>query len=179
MNIELEQTVTLDFVTSDPETGAAVSASSLVVRVFEETTDTPIVTPTPTERSGQTGNYRVQVLCTTANGFEEGKSYAVVVEAVVLGVTAKAVVANFRVVRRIPRADVAADAGNTSSSFKTTLTESANDYWQYALVTFITGTLAGQVKKVSAYNGTTKVLTFVQPFTSTPTAGDKFQIINA
>lgn len=177
--VELEQTVTMDFVTSNPETGDALSASSVTVRVFEETSDTAILTPTATERTSQTGNYRVQVVCTTANGFEEGKSYSVVVEAVVAGVTAKSVLANFRIVRKIPRGSVVADGGNTTSMFKTDLTESVNDYWKDALVTFVTGALAGQVKKVLAYDGTTKFLTFTLPFTSAPSASDKFQIINA
>lgn len=176
---ELEQTITLDFVTSDPETGEAVSASSVTVRVFEETSDAPILTPTATERTGYTGNYRVQVACTTANGFEEGKSYSAVVEAVVNGVNAKAVLANFRIVRKIPRSDVVANGGNTDTTFKTSLTESSNNYWKDALVTFVTGALAGQVKKVASYDGTTKFLTFTSAFTTAPTAGDKFQIINA
>jgi hypothetical protein len=176
---ELEQTVTLDFVTSSPTTGDAETATSVTVRVFEETTDVPILTPTATERSGYTGNYRVQVACTTANGFEEGKSYSVVAEAIVEGVAAKAVISNFRIIRKIPRASVVANGGNTATTFKTDLTESINDYWKDALVTFVTGSLAGQVKKVLSYDGTTKFLTFLSGYTAAPTAGDKFQIINA
>ncbi len=176
---ELEQTITLDFITSSPETGEAVAASVVTVSVFEETNDVAILTPVATQRTGFVGNYRVQVPCTTANGFEEGKSYSAVIEATVEGVVARAVLANFRVVRKIPRADVAADAGNTSSTFKTTLTEAVDNYWKDALVTFVTGALAGQVKKVASYDGTTKFLTFTGAFTSAPAASDKFQIINA
>lgn len=177
--VELEQTITLDFVSSNPDTGEAENPSSVTVRVFEETNSIAILLPTAAFRYPYTGNYYVQIDCTTANGFEEGKSYSVVVEAVVGGVNARAVIGNFRMVRRVPRGAVVADGGNTSSSFKTDLTESVNDYWRDALVTFVTGSLAGQVKKVLSYDGTTKVLSFSGSYTSTPSASDTFQIINA
>lgn len=91
MNPKLEETVVLDFTTHNPSTGAAADADSTpTVEVFEDANDTPILTPTPTKRTAKTGNYRVSVACTAANGFEAGKSYNVVVSATVGGVTGKA-----------------------------------------------------------------------------------------
>jgi len=87
-----------------------------------------------------------------------------------------------RTVRSSPthEAAVVADAGNTSSSFKTDLSQTSNDHWKDALVAFSSGALFGQIKKVLSYNGTTKVLV-VGPspgFTSTPAASDRLVLVN-
>ena len=175
--VNLGVTVTLDFVTTTPTTGAAGSASATTVNVFEDANDTAILTPSATERSGQTGNYRVQVACTTANGFEVGKSYNVVVTATVGGVSAKAVIANFVILPAVYYGTVVADGGNTASTFKTDLTESSTDHWKDALIVFLTGTLAGQVKKVGAFNPTTDFITMVTAYTAAPTAADRFMLV--
>lgn len=175
--ISLGQTVTLDFVTTSPTTGAAASASATTVNVFEDVTDTPVVTPTATERSGHTGVYRVQIVCTTANGFEVGKSYNVVVTATVGGVSGKATIASFLLAPPVYYGAVVADGSNTSSTFKTDLTESATDHWKDALLVFFTGTLAGQVKKVGAFNPTTDFITTVTAYTAAPSAADRFMLV--
>lgn len=173
----LGQTVHLDFTTTNPGTGAAATASATTVRVFEEATDTAISTPTATERSGHTGNYRVPVVCTTANGFEAGKTYNVVVEATVAGVTAKAVISSFVVGPPVTLGTVLTDGANTSSTFKTDLTEAATDYWKDCFLTFLTGSLAGQTKPVSAFNFTTDFIT-TSAFTAAPSNGDRFLLVN-
>lgn len=177
MRASLGQTITLDFTTTNPATGAAASASATAVRVFEDASDTAIVTPTATERSGHTGNYRCQVACTTANGFEAGKSYNVVAEATVGGVTARGVIASFVLGPPVYYGSVVTDGGNTAGTFKTDLTESASDHWKDALLTFVTGALAGQVKKVSAFNPTTDFITLSSSFTGTPSNGDRFFVV--
>lgn len=97
MNPSLEETIYVDFITSSPTTGAAIDADSTpTCEVFEDATDTSVLSPIVTKRSGKTGNYRVPVVCSTANGFEAGKSYNVLVSATVGGVAAKAVVATFQ-----------------------------------------------------------------------------------
>jgi hypothetical protein len=99
MNPALGETIYVDFITSSPTTGAAADADSTPAsEVFEDATDTAILTPSVTKRTGKTGNYRVQVACTTANGFEVGKSYNIVVSATVGTVAAKAVVQSFQIV---------------------------------------------------------------------------------
>ena len=98
MNPELAETIYVDFVTSSPTTGAAIDADSTpTAEVFEDATDTAILSPTITKRTGKTGNYRVPVACTAANGFEVGKSYNVTVSATVGAVAAKASILTFQV----------------------------------------------------------------------------------
>jgi hypothetical protein len=176
-NAALGQTITVDFTTAAPTTGAAATASAVTVRVFEDANDTAILTPAATERSGYAGNYRAQVACTTANGFEAGKSYNVVVEATVDGVTARAVVASFVLGPPVYYGSVVADGSNAASTFKTDLTESVTDHWKDALLVFVTGSLAGQVKKVSAFNPTTDFVTVSAAFTGAPSAADRFFMV--
>lgn len=98
MNPKLEETIYLDFIASSPTTGAAADADSTpTAEVFEDATDTAVLSPTVTKRTSKTGNYRVPVACTAANGFEAGKSYNVVASATVGGVAAKAVIGRFQV----------------------------------------------------------------------------------
>jgi hypothetical protein len=95
---KLEETIYVDFVTSSPTTGAASDADSLpTCEIFEDNTDTAILSPTIVKRTGKTGNYRVPVVCSAANGFEAAKSYNIVVSATVGGVAAKAVVQTFQI----------------------------------------------------------------------------------
>ncbi|APU88905.1 hypothetical protein Rctr197k_089 [Virus Rctr197k] len=77
-----------------------------------------------------------------------------------------------------PTAVVVANGGNTASTFETSLTEATNDYWKDALILFTTGGLSGQVKKISAYDGTTKFVTTTAAFTAAPAGGDRFVLIN-
>lgn len=94
MNVKLGTTVTLRFTTSNAATGAAQNADSLPsVAIYEDGNDTPISTPAAV--AVNTGQYRVDGVATTANGFEAGKSYSVVATATVAGVTGKGVVATF------------------------------------------------------------------------------------
>lgn len=76
-----------------------------------------------------------------------------------------------------PHGFVVADAGNSTTVFKTDRAETVTDYWKDCLVLFINGALIHQVKKVSAYNGTTKVITLTGGFTATPAAGTEFLLI--
>lgn len=76
-----------------------------------------------------------------------------------------------------PSGSVQTDAGNTTTTFKTSRTESVTDYWKNALLTFTTGSLIGQVRKIDAFNGTSKVITVNLAFTSTPSSGDRFVLI--
>lgn len=73
---------------------------------------------------------------------------------------------------------VVADAGNTATSFVTNLTSAVTDAWKGVLVRFQTGALAGQVRKATGYNGTTKALSFTVGFTAAPAADDVFAIVN-
>ena len=92
----LNDNITLDFTTHNPTTGDVSDADSLpICEVFEEASDTPILTPTVVKRSGKTGDYRVTFVADNANGFEENKAYNVIATVVVGGKTAKARIASF------------------------------------------------------------------------------------
>lgn len=77
-----------------------------------------------------------------------------------------------------PTGVVVTDAGNTATAFKTDRGEATNDYWKFNLLTFVSGTLAGQVQKISGYAGATKIVTLAAALTGTPTAGDRFILTN-
>lgn len=97
MNPKLEETIVVDFTTHSPTTGGVSDADATpTAEVFEDSSDTAILTPTVVKRTGKTGNYRVSIACTAANGFETGKSYNVVASATVGAVTGKGVVRSFQ-----------------------------------------------------------------------------------
>lgn len=73
---------------------------------------------------------------------------------------------------------VVADGGNSATAFKTGLSSAVNDYWKDCLIVLTSGALAGQVKRCTAYNGTTKVLTVSGGFTSTPADDITFSVLN-
>ena len=179
MDVKLEDTIYLDFTTHDPITGEVTDADAgPTCEVFENDTDVAILTPACTKRNLKTGNYRLPVACTSANGFEVGKSYGVVVTAVVSGVTAKCPIATLLCYPKRKIGTVVADTGNTASTFKTDLTEATNDWWKDVFVMFIdNAALDGQVKKVTAFDQATDFIT-TDAFTTVPTAGNKFIIIN-
>ncbi len=77
-----------------------------------------------------------------------------------------------------PSGAVLADGGNTASTFKTDRAEPVADHWKDTLLLFTTGALEGQVKKVSGYNAATGFITVSSPFTGSPSAGDRFVLIN-
>lgn len=68
----------------------------------------------------------------------------------------------------------------TTSTFTSDRTEATNDYWKDCLVVFLTGSLAGQVKKIGGYTGSSKLFTLASGlvFTAAPANGDIFEIIN-
>lgn len=78
-----------------------------------------------------------------------------------------------------PIGSVTTDAGNSATAFETDLASAVNDYYKDAYLRILTGTLAGQVKKVSAYTGATKIITLASALTGTPADGTDFEIINA
>ena len=75
------------------------------------------------------------------------------------------------------RRSATALAGSTATAIATGLAETVNNFWNGAFVMFSTGTLAGQVRKITAYDGTSKTIS-TDPFTGAPTGGDRFIIVN-
>jgi hypothetical protein len=172
MNPELEETIYVDFITSSPTTGAATDADSLpTCDVFEDSTDTAILTPTVTKRTGKTGNYRVPIVCTAANGFEATKSYNIVVAATCGGVAAKAVVQTFQMRTNGPD-DLAASI-LTRATQANVATELAN----VGLTTTVTGRIDAAISTRSTYagadtSGTTTLLSRVPTTAASQTSVD-------
>jgi hypothetical protein len=179
MDVRLEDTAHFDFITRSPSTGAAIDADSLpTCEVFEEANDTEILTPTITKRVGKTGNYRIPVAATNANGFEVGKYYNVVATATVGAVTDKSVVKSFYVIPRRRAGTVQTDGTNSATSFKTNLTEAATDWWKDTFLMFTDGSnLEGQVKAVTGFNPGTDFIT-TEAFTGVPADDSPFVLIN-
>jgi hypothetical protein len=75
-----------------------------------------------------------------------------------------------------PTGSVAADGNNSTTSFKTDLT-GTDDYWKDIYLKFTSGALINQVKKITAYNGTTHFVT-TGAFTGIPATGVTFELIN-
>jgi len=93
---KLGDTITLDFTTHNPSTGAVSDADGLpTAEVFEDTTDTTVISLTVVKRTAKTGNYRVSIVATGANGFEVGKSYNVIASATVNAISAKSRIGSF------------------------------------------------------------------------------------
>ena len=178
-SMRLEDTIYKDFITTNPVTGNVQDADSLpTCEIFEDATDTPILSPTVVKRTAKTGNYRIPIAMTSANGFEVGRSYNVIVTVVVNGITAKECVDSFQIdTLRRPIGTVQSDAGNSSTQFKSSQTEATTDNWKDCLLQFVTGSLAFQTKKITGYNGSTKIFTFTNGFTGTPSNGDVYEII--
>lgn len=178
MNITLGRTVYFDFVCHTSAGAVSDADSTPTVEVFEDDTDTTVYSLTAVKRTSKTGNYRVPVVCTAANGFEIGKSYNVIASATIGAVTSKAVIGTFIIDNiALKRGVIASDGSNSATTFKTDLSESTNDYHKDALILFTSGNLINQVKKISAYNGTTKFITVSDAFTGTPAASDSFIIL--
>jgi len=97
MHVKLGTTIYLDFITSDVTGAAADADSTPTFEVFENDTDTALTLSGSAiaKRTGKTGDYRITLPATEANGFEEGKSYNVVASATIGGIAAKGAVARF------------------------------------------------------------------------------------
>jgi hypothetical protein len=76
--------------THDPTTGVLTDADDVpAYRVYEDETATPILTGSMAKLDdvNTTGFYTESIACTAANGFEDGKSYALYITAAVGGDT--------------------------------------------------------------------------------------------
>jgi len=67
---------------------------------------------------------------------------------------------------------------NTATSFKTTLSSAVDDFYNDMLLTITSGALIKQVKKVTNYDGTGKIITVGTGFTGTPADGVTFDLVH-
>lgn len=70
------------------------------------------------------------------------------------------------------------DAAATTTSFVTDLTSAVDNFYNDTVLVFITGSLTGQSRPITTYNGTTKAVTFDEAFTSAPANTDQFIVLN-
>lgn len=71
---------------------------------------------------------------------------------------------------------VVADGGNSTTKFKTDLTETTNGHYNGRVVIFRTGNLTNQAVAITGYDGANKIPT-VTAMTEEPAADDKFIIV--
>ncbi|MGD8238256.1 MAG: hypothetical protein PVH68_06885 [Armatimonadota bacterium] len=85
-DVKIGDDLVFTITTHDPDTGVVTDADSApAYRVYEEETGTAILTGTMAklDDANTTGFYSESIACTSANGFEDGKTYSVYVEATV------------------------------------------------------------------------------------------------
>jgi hypothetical protein len=80
-----------------------------------------------------------------------------------------------------PLATVVANGANTATTFQidiASVAEGAANWWNDAWLSFdLTSALAGQVKKITAFNQTTGFVTVAAPYTATPTTGHTARVV--
>jgi hypothetical protein len=64
----------------------------------------------------------------------------------------------------------------TTTSIQTDLTQTTSSFYADQTFVFTSGTLAGQARLVTSYDGTTKTFTFDEPWTLTPSVTDEFAV---
>lgn len=167
-----QQTITFPALDSTVTTGATKSGLALLasdVKISKDGGAPASATNAPTEL-GTSGRYALVITAAEANC---GWFHAYIEKA---GMRPQDVYGSMS---DQPAATVVSDAGNSATTFVTSLTSAVTDHWKDALVCFTSGALAGQVKKVTGYNGTTKALSFTSGFTAAPATGDSFILINS
>ena len=84
--VYIGDSLTFSVCTHDPDTGVLTDADAVPdYRVYEDETGTAILTGSMAklDDANTVGFYTEQIACTAANGFEDGKSYTVYIEATV------------------------------------------------------------------------------------------------
>jgi len=66
----------------------------------------------------------------------------------------------------------------TNTSVQTDLTQTQSSFYVDQTMVFTSGSLAGEARIVTAYDGTTKTLTFDEPWVLAPSASDEFAIFS-
>lgn len=67
---------------------------------------------------------------------------------------------------------------NSPTYFATSLTEAVTNYWQGCYISFTSGQLINQTRKIASYDGSSNFITVSAAFTGTPANGDTFVIVN-
>ena len=87
-SIRIGESIVFGICTHDPDTGVLTDADALpTYRVYEEGTEAAIATGSmvKSDSDNTTGYYIKELECTSGNGYEDGKSYNIYIEAIVDG----------------------------------------------------------------------------------------------
>lgn len=126
-----------------------------------------------------TGYYTIAVSETTNNTSGNMSLYVGDYDLQSIGSTLNAVSSNMDILigAFIVTQSAVNDASATTTSFITDLTNSTNDFYNNSVLTFTSGNLNGQVRRISDYNGATKTITLDPALTSAPANNDTFTIV--
>jgi hypothetical protein len=176
-NIDVDQVVaSVSGAVGSVTAGVTLANDAITAAKFDETTAFPL----KADDSGATQVARVgadaDTLETLSDQLDAKASQASVDDLPTNAELAAALVSNEG--PALPSGSVTPDGGNSATAFETDRTETADDFWKDALLLITSGALIGQVKKVSAYNGTTKIITVSSAFTGTPADGVTFLLVN-
>lgn len=150
--------------------------SAPTYKVIEDETSTAILTGSLAKLGSETGVYTEQITLSVANGFEWGKSYTIIMEATVGGVSGKAL-HSFSI--PIPAGAVMATISGTptTTAFDTDLTD-ADDTYNGAFCVILTGNRANQSRKISDFANTNGVITLATALANgAPASGDRIMVI--
>jgi hypothetical protein len=136
--VEVGNDLVFSICTHDPDTGVLKNADGApAYRVYEDDTATAILTGTMSALDGgnTTGFYIKKITCSVANGFDEGKSYSIYIEATVDGSTG-GICYGFMVSNRL--AEIEADISGILIKTNT-LGGAGAIAWEYVLTEASTG----------------------------------------
>lgn len=172
-------TVHLKWTTNDLGGQAITRATNGTISVYSTNNTTQTTTGvTDTEDfDSVTGLHHVAIALTDAFYVKGGQFQVVLTGAVVDGVTIAPVVLAHFSISYADLGTVVDDAANSATTFETDLASAVNDFHNEAFLTFISGSLAGQTRRISDYDGSTKFVTLDPAATAEPTAGDTFLVV--
>lgn len=94
--MKIGDTIVFHFNTFNPSLGNVWDADFLpICEIFEGSNETPKLSLIATKVSGLVGSYLVAIAATIGNGFVVGRSYSVIVSAIVMGVQSRKILASF------------------------------------------------------------------------------------
>jgi hypothetical protein len=203
---EIGDNLVFSVTTHDPDTGILTDADAVPVYwIYEDETGVSMNASTPLsdnmaklDDAHTTGLYSELIAVTALNGYENGKTYTVYIEATVDG-DKGGISYSFKAYDRrkadavaISTSTTAADnleasaktivvgeaaAGTLSTTqMTTTLTEATNDHYNGRIIIWTSGALINQATDITDYDGASKLLTFTA-VTEAPGEGNTFVIV--
>ncbi len=186
-SVVLGETVPLDVQVVNYSTGAPILDATVTLNIFDP--DGTLITSGTgmTYVSGSNGTYRymfstsgdsgVYLYEVTAQsdgqtGYASANLHVVNTSIDVLSASLDTLVGAFIVSQATVN-----DATPSATLFITTLSNSTNNFYKNAVLTFTSGDLDGQSRRISDYDGATKTVTLEPALTSVPVSGNAFTVV--